>query len=138
MSILLCPKNRQNLGMIVTSFSDFFLTPVSTASTFSSYFVSFAQRPPHIQGPNPESHRSPRYHFRIPLELSFCCPAFTFSSCFFSSLWTEICFQSCFYSKTPQSADLGTVQSCTADCEIRRLRVLLYVVNGTKWCITQC
>ena len=43
-----------------------------------------------------------------------------------------------YYSKTPQSADFGTEQNCTADCEIRRLRVLLYVVNGTKWCITQC
>ena len=42
------------------------------------------------------------------------------------------------YSKTPQSADFGTEQNCTADCEIRRLRVLLYVVNGTEWCITQC
>ena len=34
------------------------------------------------------------------------------------------------YSKTPQSADFGTEQN-TADCENRRLRVLLYVVNGT-------
>ena len=42
------------------------------------------------------------------------------------------------YSKTRQSADFGTEQNCTADCEIRRLRVLLYVVNGTEWCITQC
>ena len=25
------------------------------------------------------------------------------------------------YSKTPQSADFGTEQNCTADCEIRRL-----------------
>ena len=38
----------------------------------------------------------------------------------------------------PQSAYFGTEQNCTADCEIRRLRVLLYVVNGTEWCITQC
>ena len=38
------------------------------------------------------------------------------------------------YSKTPQSADFGTEQN-TADCEIRRLRVLLYVVNGTEQCI---
>jgi len=36
------------------------------------------------------------------------------------------------YSKTPQSADFGTEQNCTADCKIRRLRVLLYVVNGAK------
>ena len=42
------------------------------------------------------------------------------------------------YSKTPQSADFGTEQNCTADCEIRRLRVLLWVVNGAEWCITQC
>ena len=35
------------------------------------------------------------------------------------------------YSKTPQSADLGTKQN-TADCEIHRLQVLLYVVNGTE------
>ena len=42
------------------------------------------------------------------------------------------------YSKTPQSADFGIEQNCTADCEIRRLRVLLYVVNGTEWCIIQC
>ena len=38
------------------------------------------------------------------------------------------------YSKTPQSADFGTEQNCTADCEIRRFLVLLYVVNGTEWC----
>ena len=42
------------------------------------------------------------------------------------------------YSKTPQSADFGTEQNCTADCEIRRLQVLLYVGNGTKWRITEC
>ena len=41
------------------------------------------------------------------------------------------------YSKTPQSDDLGTKHICTADCEICRLRVLLYVVNGTEWCITE-
>ena len=42
------------------------------------------------------------------------------------------------YSKTPQSADYGTEQNCTTDWEIRRLRVLLYAVNKTKWCIPQC
>ena len=35
------------------------------------------------------------------------------------------------YSKTLQSADFGTEQNCTTDFEIRRLRVLLYVVH--KW-----
>ena len=42
------------------------------------------------------------------------------------------------YSKTPQSADFGTEQNYYTDFEIRRLRVLLYVVNGTEWYITEC
>ena len=35
------------------------------------------------------------------------------------------------YTKTSKSADFGTKQN-TADCEIRRFRGLLYVINGTK------
>ena len=70
MSILLGPKNRQNLGMIVTSFSDFFLTPVSTASTFSSYFVSFAQRPPISRDPT----RNPTGAPGTILEFPWNCP----------------------------------------------------------------
>ena len=39
------------------------------------------------------------------------------------------------YSKTPQSADFGTEQNSTADCEIRRLRNLQIasVIVCSKW-----
>ena len=39
------------------------------------------------------------------------------------------------YSRTPQSADFGTEQNCTADCEIRRLRnpQIASVIVCSKW-----
>ena len=60
------PKSRDDCNQFFWFFSD----ACFHCFHFFLLFCVFCPKTPHIQGPNPESHRSPRYHFRIPLELS--------------------------------------------------------------------